>query len=664
VRKLFILFKVIIIFTLLFGSLGASSPPANMAAQRVHPMLLQAAQRDPQQTLRVIVQRQRQRDGLETMLASLGGRVVQDFHIIDALVAELPAHAVLKLASDPGVHFISPDGAMERSGFTSLTVADTFPSASYSNNTGTANWQGAWVEGGESDGVTAGFLRVGSNSRCASGTCLAFGGSSANVANRSLTRSANLAGVQSAVLSFSYRRYRSASNYGSVSLQISGDGGASWVTLANYPLTASDSAQVVQNFNLSGMASANTLLRFQGAGTMAGFIYFDNIQITYLLPTTVNYFLGTTGADKVHFQGLSGEGITVAVVDSGVAPMLDFDGRLTLPADYPGTDDFGHGTHVAGIIGSNGSTVQAYKGIAPGVDLISLDVTDNTGMTYESTVIGALQWIYDHKDQLNIKVVNLSLNSTLEISYHQSPLDAACEILWFNRVVVVASAGNKGPAGGFNTINTAPANDPFIITVGASDEKGNANPADDTVAPFSSFGVTWDGFTKPDIIAPGYNVVQLLSPYSNWALEHPDRVVENAFIRLSGTSMAAPMVSAAVALLLQDEPNLTPDQVKYRLLNSDRMIAGDGFIYPYLDVYAAVQGTSTESANTGLTASQMLTTGSDPITWNSVGWNSVGWNSVGWNSVGWNSVGWNSVGWNSLVEVDGVFWGKDKGKNK
>jgi serine protease AprX len=120
--------------------------------------------------------------------------------------------------------------------------------------------------------------------------------------------------------------------------------------------------------------------------------------------------------------------------------------------------------------------------------------------------------------------------------------------------------------------------------------------------------------------------------------------------------MAAPMVSAAIALLLQDEPNLTPDQVKYRLTatanktwtgyNGAKSGAG------YLDVYAAVRGTTTQSANTGLKASQLLTTGSTPITWNSVGWNSVGWNTVGWNTVGWNTVGWNTVGWNS------DYWGQ------
>jgi serine protease AprX len=105
--------------------------------------------------------------------------------------------------------------------------------------------------------------------------------------------------------------------------------------------------------------------------------------------------------------------------------------------------------------------------------------------------------------------------------------------------------------------------------------------------------------------------------------------------------MSAPMVTGAVVLLLQDEPNLTPDQVKYRLLNT----AGEVGSEKYLDVYAAVAGTTTESANSGLVASHLLWNGSDPIIWNSVAWNSVAWNSIAWDSVAWNSIAWNSVYW-------------------
>ena len=234
-------------------------------------------------------------------------------------------------------------------------------------------------------------------------------------------------------------------------------------------------------------------------------------------------------------------------------------------------------------------------------------------------------------------------------SYHTSPLDAAAEILWFNGIVVVASAGNEGPG----AIDNAPANDPFIITVGATDEQQTTDPSDDMVAPYSAYGVTMDGFIKPDIVAPGQNIVSVLSGNSDLGYEHPDRVVVNGdYFRLSGTSMSAPMVAGAVALLLQDEPDLTPDQVKYRLTHTGPTIKGsdgDPNSYPYLDVYAAVTDTTTESANTGIEASQLLWTGDEPLNWDSVNWNSVNWNSVNWNSVNWNSVNWNSVNWNSVA---------------
>lgn len=262
-------------------------------------------------------------------------------------------------------------------------------------------------------------------------------------------------------------------------------------------------------------------------------------------------------------------------------------------------------------------------------------------------VVAGLQWVLANKNTYDIRVVNLSLNSSVAESYQTSPLDAAVEILWFNKIVVVASAGNQGSSAIY-----PPANDPFIITVGAADDKGTSGISDDVMASFSAYGQTSDGFKKPDLVAPGANVVaRLVNQNMGVALTHPANKVGDSYFRMSGTSMAAPMVSASVALLLQDEPALTPDQVKYRLTatanknwagyNSARSGAG------YLDVYAAVRGTTTQSANTGVMASQLLSTGSAPITWGSVGWNSVGWNSVGWNSVGWNSVGWNSVGWNS-----------------
>ena len=385
-----------------------------------------------------------------------------------------------------------------------------------------------------------------------------------------------------------------------------------------------------------------------------------------IVTTATNFFLNTMRVPDVWKMGLDGNGIGVAVVDSGISNDSDFTynpkSMSFATNSLSVVDVYGHGTHVAGIIAGNGKDSNGQlKGVAPGVKLYNLKIADGTGMAYESDVVAALQWVYESKNTYNIRVVNISLNTTTEQSYHVSPLDAACEILWFNGVVVVVSSGNKGAGGNYNTANASPANDPFVLSVGAVDEKGTTSTRDDTLASYTAWGITMDGYFVPNIVAPGSDIYSVLSSSSDWDLLYPDRVTSDGqYIRLSGTSMAAPMVTGAVALLLQDEPNLTPDQVKYRLLNSSATITlktGSGkdvitYYLPYLDVYSVVTGTTTQSANQSLYPSQLLATGSDPIAWSSVGWNSVGWNSVGWNSVGWNSVGWNSVGWNS------TFWGQ------
>jgi serine protease AprX len=353
-----------------------------------------------------------------------------------------------------------------------------------------------------------------------------------------------------------------------------------------------------------------------------------------------------------------GSGITVAVVDSGNFKTNGLGARLLgvvnfNNSEHLATDQYGHGSHVTGIIADDGTASGGqYMGVAPKVNIVGLRVADDQGMSYESDVVAALQWVYDNKALYNIRVVNLSMNSSVYQSYHTSPLDAAAEILWFNSIVVVVSAGNNGTAALY-----PPANDPFVITVGATDDNNTLELSDDAMASFSAYGLDDLGRPKPDLVAPGRNLIAYLPDNGSLTIsvQHPENQVNNNYFRMSGTSMSAPVVSGAVALLLQKAQetgqNLTPDQVKYRLMATanknwtgyDPARSGAGL----LDIFAALNSTTTESAATGLYPSQLLTTGTNPITFGSVGWNSVGWNSVGWNSVGWNSVGWNSVGWNS-----------------
>ncbi len=411
-----------------------------------------------------------------------------------------------------------------------------------------------------------------------------------------------------------------------------------WLALGLTIFSALPETQTVHAHQVSNLRSTNQLEKSLllgkdkpptggGAGT--------NVVSTYL---------DTINARAVWAKGLQGEGIGVAVIDSGITPSADFSRIAAAVAFNPTvttTDDlYGHGTHVAGIIAGNGTASNGlYRGIAPGVQLINLKVGDDRGVATEAEVVAALEWVLAHKAEYNIRVVNLSVNVTEVQSYHSSALAAAAEILWFNGVVVVVATGNKDAPNGFNPVLAAPANDPFVITVGASDEQGDSHRANDKIARFTAYDQTGDGFVKPDLMAPGVDIVSVLSPASNWALRNPARVVGNgAYFRLSGASMATPMVTGAVALLLQAEPYLTPDQVKYRLLAS----AGKVGKAKYLDLYAAISQPTTASANVGVTASQLLWQNGQPLVWNSVGWNAVNWNTVMWKTVMWKTVMWKS----------------------
>ncbi len=656
-------FSLVFALVLVLAALGGTTLPASAGGKnhpKADPRLLQMAADHPNARFMVIVQREVNNmrlndDSPEKEIGNGGGRIRKQLKMIESFSAELTGRAILKLVNNRKVRWISADAPMSSNAGPGMdTVRDEFTAASLSGNDGTATWSSDWILPGDSSDATSGPIQVVSDPACAggSGNCLRLDPTAPT--DSSISRQADLSGTVSVWLSFYRNNLLSDDDPAAqVQLQVSSDGGANWTSLQTYSGSSYPGAATDQ-FDISAYASANSQIRFWMPACQCAdqYIYFDDIEIAFAYPSD---FLSTVKADQVN---LDGQGVTVAVVDSGIAHHPDFQSGDQTRIIYDGffgnqsdsSDQYGHGTHVAGILAGSGAASNGeYRGVAPGVNLIDLKVSDQNGMTYESSMIDALGWIYNNCSTYNIRVVNISINSTIAQSYQTSALDAAAEALWLNGIVVVVSSGNNGTGNGPVTIYP-PANDPFVITVGATEDKGTPSLGDDTFAAFSAYGTTEDGFAKPDLVAPGRNLIAALAGTdATMYIAHPFHRVNDDYFRMSGTSMSAPVVSGAVALLLQSDPNLNPDQIKYRLMataneidwNFDPAKAGAGI----LDIYAAVNGTTTDSANTGIPVSQMLKSGSDPTSWDSVGWNSVGWNSVGWNSVGWNSVGWNSSIW-------------------
>ena len=357
----------------------------------------------------------------------------------------------------------------------------------------------------------------------------------------------------------------------------------------------------------------------------------------------------------------------IAIVDSGVqSSRIDFNGRVVkqvritnlLPNSLG--DGRGHGTLVAGIAAGSASR---YAGAAPTAPIVSLDVMDDNGMALTSDVIAAADWILQNKAAYNIRVANFSLQSSTPATFAYDPLDAAVEKLWFNGVVVVAAAGNYGDNGQPTTVAYAPGNDPFVITVGASDMNGTAyTAADDSVAPWSAFGYTLDGFAKPDIGAPGRYIVGPVPLTSTMAKEHPERVTSSGYMWMSGTSFAAPMVSGSAALVLAYHPNWTPDQVKGALmLTAQPTAAGTALGVGELNAKAATQVSSPPNPNKALNqfvgsdgsgglafdSASWANTAQADASWNSASWNSASWANASWANASWNSASWAAASWNS-----------------
>ncbi len=294
--------------------------------------------------------------------------------------------------------------------------------------------------------------------------------------------------------------------------------------------------------------------------------------------------------------GVTGTGVGVAVVDSGISPHRALLNKVVanvsfVTGDPSVSDAFGHGTHVAGIIAGTASAAagvtSAYGGgLAPGAQLINVRVIGASGAGYTSDVIAGIDWVIANRRAYNIRILNLSLGHPVMEPAATDPLDQAVARAAEAGIFVVAAAGNAGQTddgvpilGGI----TSPGNSPYATTVGAVTTWDTVERGDDTVATYSSRGPTkYDLAVKPDLVAPGTRIVSTEASGSYIASEYPilHRAGSgtNAYMQLSGTSMAAPMVSGAAALLLQGSPRLTPGQVKLALQSGATFVRDGGLM--------------------------------------------------------------------------------------
>jgi serine protease AprX len=400
---------------------------------------------------------------------------------------------------------------------------------------------------------------------------------------------------------------------------------------------------------------------------------------------------------------ITGKGVGVALIDSGIAPVTGLPSSkvingpdLSFESQAPNLrylDTYGHGTHMAGIIAGRDPGIKdtdlprtsSFVGIAPDANLINMKVAATDGATDVSQVIAAIDWVVVHRNDpgLNIRVLNLSFGTDSTQDPRLDPLSHAVEAAWRNGIVVVVAAGNDGAAA---TRLSMPAANPYVIAVGAADPKGTSGRTDDTVADFSSRG---NATRQPDLVAAGKSVVSLRDPGSYIDAKYPSGLVAGdstgRFFRGSGTSQAAAVVSGAAALLLQQRPTLTPDQVK-RLLTTtaDPMPTADAFAAGsgQLNVGAASRATVPLYAQTFVpslgTGSLELSRGTshvadpvngieltgeqdimgrpwDPVTWSVKALAACTWTGGTWNGATWSGGDWSGVSWTGRT-WSGATW--------
>jgi serine protease AprX len=354
--------------------------------------------------------------------------------------------------------------------------------------------------------------------------------------------------------------------------------------------------------------------------------------------------------------GVTGQGVGIAVIDSGVTPSDAFGSRLVqvaLDGQTGSLDDtVGHGTMVAGVAAGY-SPDGKFIGIAPGATVYALNINRPTGV-YTSDVIAALKWVFDNAHTYNIRVVNLSLTENLPSSYKQSPLDLAVERLWASGVFVAVAAGNRG----LGAIDYAPANDPLAFAAGAFDTMDSSGGKDDTLLPWSSRGTTVDGFAKPEIVLPGRHIAGPLpsGTFLDAVAPSANRVAAG-YAAINGTSFAAPQLAGAAAIVFQEHPGWSPDNVKWLLIAKPGPKPKNSTV-PSLNLGPVFDFNSTPGrANQGVPA-LVCAPGTICLSGSTVAssWDSSSWSSSSWSSSSWSSSSWSSSSWSLAADWSSSSW--------
>jgi serine protease AprX len=361
----------------------------------------------------------------------------------------------------------------------------------------------------------------------------------------------------------------------------------------------------------------------------------------------------------------------IAVVDSGITNVLGglsgaSGSRLVKSVSMVSASTsygaYGHGSMVASIAANQN---EGYTGSAPKAKIVSVKVLDGNGVGSKSDIVAACDWILQNKAAYNIRVANFSLNAGGE-SIQFDALDKAVEALWLNGVVVVVAAGNYAVGGAQSDVGYAPANDPFVITVGASDINNSVSRSDDFAAPWSAYGYTQDGFRKPEVAAPGRYMNGSVPTGAKLLTQFPERVVAPNYMWMSGTSFSAPVVSGIAASIIAKNPTWTPDEVKGAIMETVSVPASyssDGAMgVGVVNGAAALNASGLPNPNAGLNqfvssssetgkyafdAGAWYSTAASNASWASASWASASWSSASWSSASWSSASWSSASWAS-----------------